>query len=31
VGAPHSIIKILHINVLIFIDGISPPFCPPFG
>ena len=31
VGAPQSIIKILHINVLIIIDGNSPPFRPPFG
>ena len=28
-GAPQSIIKILYINVLIFIDGNSPPFVPP--
>ena len=31
VGAPLSIIKILHINVLIIYDGISPPFSPPFS
>ena len=31
VGAPQSITKILHINVLIIIDGNSPPFCPPFS
>ena len=31
VGAPQSIIKKLDINVLIIIDGNSPPFRPPFG
>ena len=31
VGAPWSIIKILHINVVIIIDGFSPPFCLPFS